>query len=50
MEVAGIELNASCVEAPVNINDSDFLPEELIKLLTDNSGIDCQMLIRITFR
>ncbi len=50
MEVAGIEINASCVDASVNINDSDSLPEELIKLLTVNTGIDGQKLTHITFR
>jgi len=47
VEVAGIEPEAPCAESPVSIKDSDFSPEALIKIMTEISGADRQMLIRI---
>ena len=50
MEVAGIEPEAPCAESPVSIKDSDFSPEALIKILTEISGTDRQMLTQIVER
>ena len=50
VEVAGIEPEAPCAESPVAIKDSDFSPEALIKILTEISGTDPQMLTRIVER
>lgn len=50
MEVAGIEPDTLCDETPVNIKDSEFPPEALIKILTNISGTDRQMLTRIVQR
>ena len=50
MEVARIEPEAPCTESPVSIKDSDFSPEALIKILTNISGTDRQMLTRIVQR
>ena len=50
MEVAGIEPDTPCAETPVNIEDSEFSPEALIKILTEISGTDRQMLTRIVQR
>ena len=47
MEVAGIEPDTLCDETSVNIKDSDFSVEALIKILTKISGTDRQMLTRI---
>ena len=48
--VAGIEPDTPCPESPVYIKDSDFSPEALIKILTEISGTDRQMLARIVER
>jgi hypothetical protein len=50
VEVAGIEPETPCAETLVNIKDSDFLPEALIKILTNISGTDRQMLTQIVER
>ena len=50
VEVAGIEPEAPCTETLVNIKDSEFSPEVLIKILTEISGTDRQMLTRIVQR
>ena len=50
MEVAGIEPEAPCTETQVTIQDSEFSVEALIKILTEISGADCQMLTRIVQR
>ena len=50
VEVAGIEPDTPCAETLVNIKDSDFSPEALIKILTKISGTDRQMLTRIVQR
>ena len=50
MEVAGIEPDTLCDETSVNIKDSDFSVEALIKILTEISGTDRQMLTRIVQR
>jgi alpha-L-fucosidase len=47
VEVAGIEPDTPCTETPVSIKDSEFSPEVLIKILTEISGTDRQMLTRI---
>jgi hypothetical protein len=47
VEVAGIEPDTPCDETPVNIKDSEFPPETLIKILTNISGTDRQMLSQI---
>ena len=50
VEVAGIEPDGSCAETQVNITESNFSPEALIKILTEISGTDCQMLTQIVQR
>jgi len=50
VEVAGIEPETPCAETSVSIKDSDFSPEALIKILTEISGTDRQMLTRIVQR
>ena len=50
VEVAGIEPETPFDETPVNIKDSKFPPEALIKILTEISGPDRQMLTRIVQR
>ena len=50
MEVAGIEPETPCAERPVSIKDSEFPVEALIKILTEISGTDRQMLTRIVQR
>ena len=50
VEVAGIEPDTPCDETPVNIKDSEFSPEALIKILTKISGTDRQILARIVQR
>ena len=50
MEVAGIEPETPCAETPVHINDSEFSPEALIKILTEISGKDRQILTQIVQR
>ena len=50
VEVAGIEPDTPCAETSVSIKDSDFSPEALIKILTEISGTDRQMLTRIVQR
>ena len=50
MEVAGIEPDTPCAETPVNIEDSDFPVEALIKILTEISGADRQMMTQIVKR
>ncbi len=45
--MAGIEPDTPCAETPVNIEDSEFSPEALIKILTKISGTDRQILARI---
>ena len=50
VEVAGIEPDTPCAETSVNIKHSDFSPEALIKILTEISGTDRQMLTRIVQR
>ncbi|MDB0031524.1 hypothetical protein N9E34_08655 [Opitutales bacterium] len=48
--MAGIEPDTPCAKSPVSIKDSDFSPEALIKILTEISGADRQMLTRIVQR
>ena len=48
--MAGIEPEAPCTETSVNIKDSDFSVEALIKILTNISGTDRQMLTQIVQR
>ena len=48
--MAGIEPETPFDETPVNIKDSKFPPEALIKILTNISGTDRQMLARIVER
>ena len=48
--MAGIEPDTPCAETPVNIEDSEFSPEALIKILTEISGTDRQILTRIVQR
>jgi hypothetical protein len=50
VEVAGIEPEAPCTETQVTIQDSEFSVEALIKILTEISGTDRQMLARIVER
>ena len=50
MEVAGIEPDTPCAESPVSIKDSDFSPEALIKILTNLTDADRQMLTQIVER
>jgi hypothetical protein len=50
VEVAGIEPDTPCNERPVSIKDSGFSPEAMIKILTEISGTDRQMLARIVER
>jgi NTP pyrophosphatase (non-canonical NTP hydrolase) len=50
VEVAGVEPDTPCAETPVNIEDSEFSPEALIKILTEISGADRQILTRIVER
>ena len=50
VEVAGIEPDTPCDENPVNIKDSDFSPEALIKILTNLTDEDRRMLARIVGR
>ena len=50
VEVAGIEPEAPCTENPVAIKDSEFSVEALIKILTEISGTDRQILTRIVQR
>jgi hypothetical protein len=50
VEVAGIEPDTPCAETLVNIEDSDFSPEALIKILTEISGTDRQILTQIVQR
>ena len=50
VEVAGIEPETPCAETLVNIKDSEFSPEALIKILTEISGTERQMLARIVQR
>ncbi|MDA8774211.1 hypothetical protein N9N13_00665 [Opitutales bacterium] len=50
VEVAGIEPDTPCNERAVSIKDSGFSPEALIKILTEISGTDRQMLARIVER
>jgi hypothetical protein len=50
VEVAGIEPETPCAKTSVKIKDSDFLPEALIKILTEISGTDRQMLTQIVQR
>jgi hypothetical protein len=47
VEVAGIEPETPCAKTSVKIKDSDFSPEALIKILTEISGTDRQMLSQI---
>ena len=49
MEV-GIEPETQCAKNPVTMQDSDFSPEALIKILTEISGTDRQMLTQIVQR
>ena len=50
MVVAGIEPEAPCTETLVNIKDSEFPVEALIKILTKISGTDRQILTQIVQR
>ena len=50
MEVAGIETEAPCAETSVSIKGSEFSVQALIKILTEISGTDRQMLTRIVQR
>ena len=50
MEVAGIEPDTPCAEIPLAIKDSEFSVEALIKILTNISGTDRQMLTQIVQR
>jgi len=50
VEVAGIEPETPCTESPVSIKDSEFSVEALIKILTEISGTDRQMLTQIVQR
>ena len=47
VEVAGIEPETPCAKNPVTMQDSEFSPEELIKILTNITGTDRQMLTQI---
>jgi len=48
--VAGIEPDTPCAKTPVTIKDSEFSIEVLIKILTEISGTDRQMLTQIVKR
>ena len=48
--MAGIEPETPCAESPVAIEDSDFSVEALIKILTEISRTDRQMLTQIVQR
>ena len=48
--MAGIEPDTPCAETSVNIKHSDFSPEALIKILTEISGTDRQILTQIVQR
>ena len=50
VEVAGIEPETPCAESLVAIEDSDFSPEALTKILTEISGADRQQLSQIVKR
>jgi hypothetical protein len=50
VEVAGIEPDTPCAETPVSIKGSEFPVEALIKILTEISGTDRQMLAQIVER
>ena len=50
MEVAGIEPDTPCAETSVSIKDSEFPVGALIKILTEISGTDRQILARIVQR
>ena len=50
VEVAGIEPDTPCAETPVSIKGSEFPVEALIKILTEISGTDRQILARIVER
>jgi hypothetical protein len=50
VEVAGIEPETPCTESPVNIEDSDFPVGALIKILTNISGTDRQILAQLVQR
>ena len=47
VEVAGIEPETSCAKTSVTMQDSEFPIEALIKILTEISGTDRQMLSHI---
>ena len=47
MEVAGIEPETQCTVTSVTMQDSEFSVEALIKILTEISGPDRQILTRI---
>ena len=48
--MAGIEPDTPCAETPVSIKDSEFPVEALIKILTEISGTDRQILTQIVQR
>ena len=50
VEVAGIEPETPCTETQVTMQDSEFSVEALIKILTNISGTDRQMLTQIVQR
>ena len=50
MVEVGIEPETQCAKNPVTMQDSDFSPEALIKILTEISGTDRQMLTQIVQR
>ena len=50
VEVAGIEPETSCAKTSVTMQDSEFPIEALIKILTEISGTDRQMLTQIVER
>ena len=50
LEVAGIETETPYPETSVTMQDSEFSPEALIKILTNITGTDRQMLTRIVQR
>jgi len=50
VEVAGIEPETPSAKTPVTMKDSEFSVEALIKILTEISGTDRQMLNQIVQR
>ncbi len=50
VEVAGIEPETPCAKNPVTMQDSEFSVEALIKILTNLTDADRQILTRIVKR